>query len=424
MDQMIWTLLTLTAALAGVLSVGALTATLVLWRTVRRCGPVPENASLPPACIIMACKGVEERLGETLRALDAQTHPNYRVCIAVESERDPAFTFVRRNVASMRSRKFDLVIAQHAVDRSQKIENLLAAIDHVGDAAAVYAFTDSDAVPPPEWLRDLVAPLRDPRVGATTGFRWYARDGSLLGLVRCLWNALGLNWFGAPFVLMCWGGSMAMRRDAFERLDIRGAWSGTISDDLAVATVVRKAKLALRFVPRCVIPCYERTTWTAFLEFARRQLVLARVCTPDIWRAATLITVAFAALIIVAATAVSIGVTRHDSAMALAGVGAIVALILSNVPRYLLLHGAITPLLPREAQHAHGGLLDALILPFMVIFNAGMMLAASNSNRITWRGIQYELRSATETIRLDGVPRPESARTERPVTPEVETQRA
>jgi cellulose synthase/poly-beta-1,6-N-acetylglucosamine synthase-like glycosyltransferase len=424
MLQIIWNLLIATVAIAAAQTLAAVGGTLVLWRHARRSTRVGAKADPPPAVVFMACKGVEDRLGDTIRALDAQTHRNYRVCIAFESERDPAVAFVRQTIAAIGSDRFDLVFATRAVDRSQKIENLLAAIEHVGDAAADYAFTDSDAVPPPDWLCNLVAPLSEARVGATTGFRWYARDGSTLGLVRCLWNALGLNWFNTPFVLMCWGGSMAMRRETFERLDVRRAWSGSISDDLAIATVVRRAKLVIRFVPSCVIPCHEQTTWGAFLRFARRQLVITRVCAPSIWQMATMIMLIFAAALTMCCVSVAAGVLKGDSTLALAGSSAFALLVLANVPRAMLLHGAVAPFLPPSDRQRDSGVLDGVALPFMVVFNAALMLAASISNRINWRGIRYELRSPNETIRLDALPHPSIAEPADAVTPDVDTQRA
>lgn len=424
MPNAIWTLLAVTTAIAIVQTLVAIVGTIFLWIHARRSSPVAAGVRLPRAVVLMGCKGVEDRLGETLRALASQNYENYRVCVAFDSEHDPAVAFVKHAIAAMKSDKFDLVIAPKAADRSQKIENLLAAIDQAGDWPEVYAFTDSDAVPPSDWLRDMVAPLAYDRVGATTGFRWYARDGSVLGLVRSLWNALGLNWFNTPFVLMCWGGSMAMRRDAFERLNIRSAWQGSISDDLAVATAVRRAGMIIHFVPRCVIPCHEKTTWGTFLRFARRQLLITRICAPDIWLMAIGLMLIFGSAFFTAGLAIAVGLSIGDTRLAMAGGATIAGLTILNMPRALLLHGAVTPLLPPDARRSSSGLLDGLGLVVMVVFNAGLMVSASVSNRINWRGIRYELRSPNETVRLDAVPQESAAPPVMRVAPDVDTQRA
>jgi cellulose synthase/poly-beta-1,6-N-acetylglucosamine synthase-like glycosyltransferase len=62
----------------------------------------------------------------------------------------------------------------------------------------VLAVIDADAVPHRWWLRDLVAPLSDPRVGVATGNRWYMPEHANWGsLVRYLWNvgAVVQVWF-------------------------------------------------------------------------------------------------------------------------------------------------------------------------------------------------------------------------------------
>jgi hypothetical protein len=50
---------------------------------------------------------------------------------------------------------------------------LLTALEKNDENAKVFAFIDTDAAIHASWLADLVDPLGDPALGATTGFRWY-----------------------------------------------------------------------------------------------------------------------------------------------------------------------------------------------------------------------------------------------------------
>ena len=73
------------------------------------------------------------------------------------------------------------------------------------------ALLDADTIPHRTWLRELVAPLADPRVGAATGNRWYMpAEAGWAGLVRYLWNA------AAVVQMYCygiaWGGTLALKR--------------------------------------------------------------------------------------------------------------------------------------------------------------------------------------------------------------------
>ena len=74
-----------------------------------------------------------------------------------------------------------------------------------------------------------------------------------------------------------WGGSMALRRDVFDRIGVREAWEGALSDDYAVTHAALRAGSASSFVPECLIPSYGDCTWRELLEFTTRQILITRV---------------------------------------------------------------------------------------------------------------------------------------------------
>src|SRR2546428_10460718 len=62
-------------------------------------------------------------------------------------------------------------------------------------------------------------------------------------------RALTVGWDQA-----LWGGSMAIYRQAFERLDILRAWFGAVSDDYAITNAAHRGGLKIVFIPECLIP--------------------------------------------------------------------------------------------------------------------------------------------------------------------------
>lgn len=55
---------------------------------------------------------------------------------------------------------------------------------------ATVALIDADVEAYTDWLRDLVSPLSQPGVGATTGVRWFVPTSTNAGsLVRYVWNS-------------------------------------------------------------------------------------------------------------------------------------------------------------------------------------------------------------------------------------------
>ena len=60
-----------------------------------------------------------------------------------------------------------------AAGRSQKINNQLKGLKEVKEDTEVLVFIDSDARLGPEFLKNLIVPLKEPGIGIATGFRWY-----------------------------------------------------------------------------------------------------------------------------------------------------------------------------------------------------------------------------------------------------------
>src|SRR5262249_19860200 len=151
----------------------------------------------------------------------------YEVVFFTESENDPAHGAIARLLKQRRrlAPPTWMVVAGEARNQGQKVHNLLAALDTLNSIGHVEAlvFADSDMRPSRSWLTELVAPLGDQRVGATTGYRWYLpsnegsnRAQSLASTLLSVWNASALALLGERSGF-AWGGSMAIRRENFDK---------------------------------------------------------------------------------------------------------------------------------------------------------------------------------------------------------------
>src|SRR5690606_28068654 len=123
-------------------------------------------------------------------------------------------------------RHVKLVLAAKATHSAPKAETLREGVLHAAERCEARVFVASDAMPGPDWLRSLVAGVSDPGVGAATGYRWFvSRPWSLAGGLRGVWTASVASALGPNTRSnFCWGGSTAIRRDVFERLEIRERW--------------------------------------------------------------------------------------------------------------------------------------------------------------------------------------------------------
>jgi len=400
---MFWTAYLVVAVLVIVEGIGSLWGGARFRRYVRRRMAVDPLPYAPRAVVLLPCKGIDRNLADTLRALDRQDYPDYRVICAFESADDPALALARQVADERTGSRISTAVAQPATCRSQKIENLVAAIRQAGDWPEVYAFVDSDAVPHRLWLRFLVSALPEERVGAATGYRWYVPGHTLSGIVRCLWNAVAMTFLGDHDRNFCWGGSMAVRREFFERAGVLRRWDSALSEDFQVARATYDAGMRVRFVPQCLIPCHGDPTWREFWTFARRQLIITRVCEPRLWWAAALVTASFSVGFWGPLLLLLHGAAKGQAMEIFAGGVVLLTIYGLGMAKAALRKSAVSAALRGRPGGAAAGLglfWDVFASPLVATFNAPLMVASGVSSRFGWRGIRYQMKSPLLTTVL------------------------
>jgi ceramide glucosyltransferase len=372
-----------------------------LRRYVRRALAAPLPSHAPRVSVILPCKGVEKEFEENFRSLLRQDYPGYEVVVAVATADDPALAVVRR-LAAAASVPVSLVVAGLSAERSQKINNQLAALKRVDEHAEVLVFIDSDARLSPDFLRRLVGPLEQPGVGMTTGYRWYDPPrGRWADLLRSTWNGGALPMLIDQRHAFAFGGSMAIRREVFAQAGGAEVWRRAATDDFPLAGAVRRLGLDVRFVPQCLVTSHDEMTLRQVVEWTNRQTIICRVYRPALWWTITL------------AHAVS-------NAVALAGVGAVAAAAAGG-PAWLWWGAAL--LVPLAAQMADALLLLPLVArmvpqtaaalrrrrwAYVLLTPLASLLILVNTlhslltRRIRWRGVTYRLVSPVETVVVEG----------------------
>ncbi len=372
----------------------------------------PCSEFTPFASIIAPCKGLDADLDENLSALFRQDYPKYEVIFVVDYENDKAVSVIRglilRNntetTTNVKNSFFaKLVIADKAYNSGQKVENLREAVLHLHGETKVIALVDSDARPAEDWLRNLVAPLEDARVGAATGYRWFISNKlNFASELLSVWNAsiasaLGKN-TDSNF---CWGGSMAIRRDVFETLNIREKWRGTLSDDFTVTRALNEASMPIYFVPQALTASIEDCSFRELLEFTTRQIKITRFYAPKLWLMSFVGSGLFN-LVLVWSVLIVIFSRRNDATVCAAIITLSLVSLFSVGKAFLRLKAIklvlrdYKPDLNRQywAQNTLWVLAQALFF-----YNS---LAALLSRRMTWRGITYDMISPNKTTIIRG----------------------
>ena len=361
----------------------------------------PRSTYTPFATIIVPCRGLDQGLRENLLRLFEQEHPAYEIIFVVDDVHDAAASVIEELLGKAGDglARAKLVVAPKADGSSQKVENLREAVLHADPRSEVFVFADSDARPSREWLSRLVAPLEDPQIGASTGYRWLISERpTFASEMRSAWNASIASALGANLKSnFCWGGSMAIRRETFERLNIRERWRGTLSDDFAMTRAIKEAGLAIYFVPQALAASIENCAFGEMIEFTTRQMKITRVYAPHLWRSsffgAGLYTVVMSTALLIVILS---GQNNFAVYFSLATIGLVS--VFSTGKSWLRLRAVKLALkeFSRELrlQNFTQNTLWPLAPP-LFLFNA---IAAAFSRRMTWRGIKYKLNSPTETV--------------------------
>ena len=373
-------------------------------RMFRRASEAVPESYAPPLTLIVPCRGLDPGLDRNLAAFRDLDYPDWQLLLVTDDEADASVPVIRSLLEGRTRPGVRLLFSGKARGRSQKVHNLLHALDHLRSRDRVLAFGDSDIRPDPLWLRHLVAPLEDPGVGASTGYRWYLpQKGGFGSVLRSVWNAGIASLMSEGTCYFAWGGAMAIRREVFESCAVRDHWKHALSDDLALSRAVKAGGRSIRFQPRCLSFSHEDATLGDLLGWSRRQLAVTRVYHPNLWRAA------FATQLVYLVAVWGGGAWARTSlnlygpdprSVALAFL--VVTILMAGAVKAWLRLRAVSVLFPEAAlprgwlliPHTCWGALANLV-------TVAAMVGSLATRNLRWRGITYRMVSPTETQVLD-----------------------
>ena len=229
--------------IAGALSILRTAVLLVFARRHARQPVVIPGAQMPPVSVIVPAYNERVGIEACLRSLVACDYPTFEVIVVDDGSTDGTAQFVR---------ELDLpgvtVLTQ---PNAGKPAALTTGIAHA--SYDVFVMVDGDTVFEPDSLRELAAPLTDPRVGAVSGNTKVGNRRRLLGRWQHVEYVIGFNLDRRMFdVLECMptvpGAIGAFRREVMDQ--IGGVGDDTLAEDTDLTMSVCRAGWRVVYAPR------------------------------------------------------------------------------------------------------------------------------------------------------------------------------
>ena len=350
---------------------------------------------LPKVAILLSLRGADPDLFDGLVALGHQDHDNYEVVVVVDHELDPSLAVARRAAEALPPGRLRVdVIRQRSTQCGLKCCALAQAYRSLDSDVKIIALVDADIVVHPTWLRRLVAPLSDERVGVVTGAQWFEpEDGDTGTWIRSIWNA-GAS---VPTIMLGhpWAGSCALRTADVDATRLVERWERSIIDDGPIAAVAHEMKREVRFVPDAWMINREHCSRKFVVPYLTRMLTWSRL-----YESTYPITVGHAvgtlALWGIAWYTVWRGLVLGDVSLILFGLLPALLFWIAAAAAFWLVRGVLR----REARRRdivvrRKGFLDmvrvVVLLPVTYLIYAWSSLAALTVRRVLWRGVEYRL---------------------------------
>lgn len=388
----------------GLQSVLTLNFVRALWNAK----PTSTDEFTPNVCVFLSLRGADPGLAAGIERLLNQDYPNYQLRVVVDSETDPAWEVIK---AAAEQRNDDRLHFEAIQNRRNTCGLKCTAMSQLAEdlpaECEVVVLADADMVPHARWLRELTAPLADPKVGLATGNQWFSPERGWWGsLIRAVWNAgaiVNTYLWANP-----WAGSCAIRRSVFDDSGLAEKWKTTAVDDGPIQSALKPLGVEMRFVPTLVMINREDCTLAFVLTWIARMLTWSRLYEPTFVITlfhATSTTALIAAGLIGGIVA---SVLQHWIAAGLL-LGGVVLFVGSMAASLLLIDSAVRGVAKLRGE-THSSLPISVYLkmicavPLTQLIYAIAAVVAYLRRRVRWRGVTYELNGPYDVRLIDDKP--------------------
>ncbi|HEX8836993.1 MAG TPA: bacteriohopanetetrol glucosamine biosynthesis glycosyltransferase HpnI [Candidatus Acidoferrum sp.] len=237
----------------------------------------------PPASLLKPVRGVDFGSYENFASFCKQDYPEYEILFAVSHDRDPAVPLIRQIMAEFPQRRIRLFTSVKEIGANRKV-NKLAMLTREA-RYDVLVLTDGDVRVDADYLREVVGPLRDKKIGAVTSlYRAFAQNnlGAKLeaigttsdffaGVLMAQWKE------GIRFAL---GASIATTKEWVRKMGGFETIADTLADDYELGLGIANAGGEVVLSSEPVWTMYPAQSLRGFWDHQLRWARTVRLCRP------------------------------------------------------------------------------------------------------------------------------------------------
>lgn len=334
--------------------------------------------ALPPVSILKPLKGTDPEIYQSFRSHCLQDYPEYEIIFGVSDPGDPAVSSVRQLQSEFPALNIRLIVCRKTLGANVKVSNLAQLL-----AEARYQHllvNDSDIRVEADYLRRVMAPLANPKVGMVTClYRGVAADtlGSRI-------ESLGISTDFCGGVLAArqlegglkfgLGSTMAFRHDDLEKIGGFESFADYLADDYELGRRIAGLGLEVRLsdvVVETNLPAYRAS------EFLAHQLRWARGVRDSRSRGYFGLVLTYGLL--------------WSCALVAASRGALWAWVLAGTT--LFLRAAVALVVGKSVLRDRQLLGQLWLLPLRDLVAVGVWVASLAGHTVSWRGDRFELKN-------------------------------
>lgn len=340
-------------------------------------GTRAKSEELPPVSILKPLKGTDPEIYQSFRSHCLQDYPECEIIFGVSDKNDPAVASVEQLQREFSAVKIRLVVCPEILGANRKVSNLVQMLPEAQYSHLVV--NDSDIRVEPDYLRRVITPLLNEKIGMVTCLY----RGAPAPTIGSHLESLGISAEFCPAVLAAkklegglqfgLGSTMAFRRDDVQRIGGFESFADYLADDYELGKRILELGLRVHLsdvVVETFLPAY---SMNGFLAHQLRWSRGMRDSRPG----------GYSGLVF------TFGLVWGVVCL-LVSDGAAWAWILLAMTAFLRFFLAVV--MDARVLRGRQSLWNYLLLPLRDFVAAAVWLASFAGNTVTWRGDRFELK--------------------------------